>query len=410
MSDRDRAGLRDFHALTTRFAGLLQRYFNRPPPRLVDRERADTRTLLRLGFDLKRLGRDRMREFLRIIAINIHDLLGEYFDSEQVMGALALDAVLGTHLGPRSPNSVLTYLHRLAGGGGARGIAQPVGGMSRIGEALTRAAQSAGATLRTSARVRRILVEDGRAVGVELAEGETVMAPVVISNADPKSTVLELVGARHFDTGFVHRIGHLRMRGNAAKLHLALKGLPPIDGLTDDDYGQRLVIAPDRHYVERAFNPAKYGELSPEPVMEISIPTVHDPSLAPEGHHVLSAVVQYAPYALSGGWDRSARERLYELAVATLARYAPTLREHIVDADVASPADIEERFLIGGGHWHHGELALDQFLFARPVPGAAQYRLPLRGLWLCGAGAHPGGGVSGAAGRNAARALLAEGT
>jgi phytoene dehydrogenase-like protein len=219
---------------------------------------------------------------------------------------------------------------------------------------------------------------------------------------------MELVGARYFDTGFVRRIHNLRMRGNAARLHLALDGLPAFTGLEEQDHGQRLLIAPDMDYVERAFNPAKYGEWSARPVMEISIPSVSDASLAPAGGHVLSATVQYAPYHLKGGWNDATTAEFYDLAIERIARYAPGIRSQVVHADLVTPAMLESRYRVHGGHWHHGELALDQFLFVRPVVGAAQYALPLKGLYLCGAGAHPGGGISGAAGRNAALTVLDE--
>ena len=228
----------------------------------------------------------------------------------------------------------------------------------------------------------------------------------MVSNADPKKTVMELVGARHFETGFVRRIHHLRTRGNAAKLHLALQELPEFTGLATDDLGQRLVIAPDEHYVERAFNPAKYGEASPEPVIEITIPSLSDRSLAPEDKHVLSAVVQYAPYDLSSGWNEETRQSFEQSIVRRIARYSPGFESLISASELLTPADIETQFGITGGQWHHAELALDQFLFVRPVGGAAQYALPIDGLYLCGAGGHAGGGVSGASGRNAARRIL----
>jgi phytoene dehydrogenase-like protein len=218
---------------------------------------------------------------------------------------------------------------------------------------------------------------------------------------------MELVGARHVETGFTHRITHLRMRGNAAKLHLALDGLPTIAGLSKKDFAERLVIAPDEHYVERAFNPAKYGECSAEPVVEITFPSFRDTSLAPTGKQVMSAIVQYAPYALKDGWTDKTTSAFKDTVMATIARLAPDIESRTLASELLTPADIEREFHITGGHWHHGELTLDQFYFVRPVCTAAQYSLPVDGLFLCGAGAHPGGGVSGAAGRNAAKTILA---
>ena len=404
VSDDDADRYRDFAARMQKFARLLKSHLNNPPPRLGTKQRSDLMALGKLGLDLRRLGKKDMREFLRVIGINIHDELTENFDSPLLKGALALDAVLGTHLGPRSPNTVLTYLYRLAGGEGR--IAMPRGGMGSISNEIAGAARKAGVTVRTGKPVVRIVVENGRATGVETSDGERFDSYTVISNADPKRTIFQLVGARHVETGFTRRVRHYRCHGNAAKLHLALDGLPSIPGLDKREYGERLVIAPDEHYVERAFNPAKYGEFSPEPVFEISFPSFRDETLAPTGKHVMSAVVQYAPYGLEGGWTDTAREAFIERCMTTLEKYMPDIGNRAIAAELLTPVDIETEFHITGGHWHHGELTLDQFLFVRPVGGAAQYQMPLEGLYLCGAGTHPGGGVSGAPGRNAARTIL----
>jgi len=404
VSPEDAASYQDFRKRMTRFADLLRKYLNKSPPRLGTKDLKDLVTLGQLGFDLRRLGKREMREFLRLIGMNIHDELDERFDSSLLKGAISLDAVLGTHLGPRSPNTMMTYLYRLAGDHGRVGL--PEGGMSGVSEELAQAARSAGVTIRTNIPVKRIVIENGRATGVETEDGERFSSYTVISNADPKRTVMDLVGAKHVETGFTRRIHHLRSKGNAAKLHLALDGLPTIEGLTKKDFAERILIAPDEHYVERAFNPAKYGETSPDPIVEMTFPSFRDVSLAPTGKHVLSAVVQYAPYALKGGWNDAARETFTQAVIKVIAKYAPDIEQRITASELLTPPDIEREFHITGGHWHHAELTLDQFLFVRPVSGAAQYRMPVDGLYLCGAGTHPGGGVSGAAGRNAARTIL----
>ena len=254
--------------------------------------------------------------------------------------------------------------------------------------------------------MRRGVVEDDRAAAVELESGTVLRTHAVVSSADPKTTFLDLVGPEHLDTGFLRRVGSFRTNGLAAKLNLALDDLPEFTGLDRTALGGRLVIAPGIGYVERAFDHSKYGEYAAEPAIEITIPTLHDPSLAPEGGHVLSAVVQYAPRDLNKDWDK-ARDAFAEQAVAAIARHAPGLAGRIVGRQVLTPADIEREFRITGGHWHHGDLAVDQMLMLRPVPGSAQYEAPIAGLYLCGAGAHPGGGVMGAAGMNAARCILA---
>jgi phytoene dehydrogenase-like protein len=406
VSDADAQSFRGFHKRMSRFADLLNTYLNKAPPRLGTKNARDLITLAQLGFDLRRLGKAEMREFLRLIGMNIHDEVTERFDSELLKGGLSLDAVLGTHLGPRSPNTIMTYLYRLAGGHGR--LAMPSGGMGAVAEELAHVARHAGVTIRTGMPVKRVVVRDGRATGVEAGNGETFSANAIISNADPKRTIMELVGARHVETGFTKRVDMLRCEGNAAKLHLALDGLPTIEGLQKKDYANRMLIAKNEFYVERSFNPAKYGEASPEPVMEITFPGLRDESLAPTGKHVLSAVVQYAPYALKGGWNTEVKQAFFETCIKTLAEYMPDIESRITANELLTPADIEAQFHITGGHWHHGELTLDQFMFVRPVCSAAQYAMPLDGLYLCGAGAHPGGGISGAAGRNAAKTILGQ--
>jgi phytoene dehydrogenase-like protein len=403
--DADAYGV--YSAQMRRFAQALVPVLSRVPPRLGTRDWKDVTALLGLGWQIRKLGRHDMRELLRIGGMNVHDLLEEHVESPALQGALAFDAVLGTNFGPRSPGTVLTLLYRMAAeaAGGGAALSQPRGGIGALCDALAKAAAAAGVAIRTAAPVARILVEADRAAGVELESGERIQAAAVISSADPKTTFLQLLGARYLDTGFVRRVNHIRARGLAAKLHLALDCTPQFAGLNAAALTGRLLIAPSLQYLERAYNHAKYGEYSSAPAMEITVPTVNDPGLAPSGKHVLSAIVQYAPYALKDGWLKQ-RERFTELCIATLESFAPGLRSSILSAELLTPLDIEHEFRISGGHWHHGELAFDQFFMVRPVPGAAQHRTPLPGLFLCGAGCHPGGGVMGVAGRNAAQQIL----
>ena len=408
LSQKDDAAYAEYRARILRFAAALAPVLATAPPRLGTDAWVDRLALLRLGWEIRKLGRRDMRELLRIGAMNVYDLLEEHFESAALKGALGFDAVLGTNFGPRSPGTVLSLLYRLAAehaAPGAGALAQPRGGLGAVSAALARAATAAGATVRTEAAVASILVETDRVSGVVLESGERIAARTVISNADPKTTFLRLLGARHLDTGFVRRVSHLRSQGLAAKLHLAIDRLPRFTGLEASRLGGRLLIAPSLGYLEHAYNHAKYGEFSAAPALEITLPTANDPSLAPAGNHVLSAIVQYAPYALKGGWD-GVRERFTELAIDTIEQFAPGLRASIVGAELLTPVDLERELRISGGHWHHGELAFDQFFLVRPVPGATQYRTPVGGLFLCGAGCHPGGGVMGIAGRNAARQVL----
>jgi phytoene dehydrogenase-like protein len=396
-----------YTARMRRYAAAIAPLFSRVPPRLGTTAWADRLALLRIGWRIRRLGRRDMRELLRIGGMNVHDLLEESFESAALKGALGFDAVLGANFGPRSPGTVLTLLYRLAAesAAGTAGLSQPRGGMGALCAALAAAARAAGATIRVGAAVASIRIDGDRASGVVLESGEGIAAQSVISSADPKTTFLRLVGARHLDTGFVRRVNHIRSRGLAAKLHLALNRVPAFSGVGEAGLRGRLLIAPSLQHIEHAYNHAKYGEFSAAPVMEITVPTVNDPTLAPPGQHVLSAILQYAPYALKEGWQNG-KQRLLDTALDALERFAPGLRGSIIAAELLTPPDLEQEFRISGGHWHHGDLAFDQFWMVRPVPGAAQHRTPLAGLFLCGAGCHPGGGVMGVAGRNAAREVL----
>ena len=404
-SEADAQSHFDFRRRMVRFAGTLQPALAAMPPRLGGGDWRDKASLAKLAWGVRRLGREDMREFMRIIGMNAADLLEEVFESDLLRGAYAFDSVLGAWLGPRSPNSVLTLFYRLAGEqSGIRGnLAHPVGGMGAVTQALAGAASRAD--IRTDSAVTRIIMDNDRVVGVELASGEQLLGRCVVSGANPRTTFLDLVGTAHLDTGFVRRVKNIRMRGVAAKINLALDGLPAFSGLDDAALGARLLIAPSVDYVERAFNHCKYGEHSEEPALEITIPSVHDDSLAPDGGHVLSAVVQFAPYDLKAGWDNTC-DGFADRAIEIITRYAPDLANRIIGRQIITPLDLERDFRMTGGHWHHGELAPDQMFMLRPVPGHAQYQTPIPGLYLCGAGAHPGGGVMGAAGYNAAKQII----
>jgi phytoene dehydrogenase-like protein len=410
----DAAAYPGYIALLNRLAHALGPMLDSVPPRLGTDAWADKRALLQLGWQIRRLGKHDMRELLRIGGMNVFDLLKDNFESPLLQGALGFDAILGSNFGPRSPGSVFTLLYRLAGAvaaqgkeGGGTPLSQPKGGLGALSRALAAAAVAAGAEVRTNAAVERIIVREHRASGVQLASGESITADSIISNVDPQATFLRLLGPEYLDAGFTRRVSHLRSRGLAAKLHLALEELPRFTGVAAKSLGGRLLIAPSLEYLERAFNHSKYGEFSNAPAVEITIPTVNDPALAPAGKHVLSAIVQYAPYTLKAGWDAQ-RDQFTDIVVGTIERYSPGLSKSIISAQLLAPPDIEREFRITGGHWHHAELALDQFFMMRPVPGAAQYQTPVDGLYLCGAGCHPGGGVMGTAGRNAARQVLGQ--
>ncbi len=407
LADTERAAWSELRGRLVKYSGVLKPYLAKTPPRLRSGRMQDSTDLAALGFAVRRMGRKHMQEFLRMILMNVADVLEEDLSDDRLMGALAFDSVLGTGLGPRSPNSLMCLYYRLAGDadGMPGGLALPRGGMGSVAETFRNAAIAQGAQVRTGSPVRRILVDNDRACGVRLDNGEEIHASIVVSAANPKTTFLDLLGPQYLDTGFVRKVSSIRMNGRAAKLHLALDGLPSFDGVPESDYGGRFVVSPSIDHVERAFNPSKYGEYAPEPVMEFVLPSVSDPSLAPEGKHVLSAVVQYAPAGLKAGWD-NARDGFYDAIMAVLEQYSPGLRDQVTSHELLTPDDMEAQYSMPGGHWHHGELGIDQMFMLRPAPGAAQYASPVPGLYLCGAGSHPGGGIMGAAGRNAASVIV----
>jgi len=377
-------------------------------PRIGSSSLADLLTFAHIGLNLRRIGKSDMREFLRVASLPARDLMDEYFSDELVKSTLSWDGLIGAKMAPRSPNSsVLTMLYRMAGeSAGAHNI--PPGGVSGLIEALRESASTAGAAIRCGSKVSRILIDGSAeglvANGVQLVDGTKISADRVISATDPQRTFLDLVGVDNLDIGFTNRVRRLRCDGYVAKLHLALNGLPEFTGLPNSD--GRMIIAPDMDAIEFAFDHAKYGECPDKPVMEIVIPSAHDASLAPDGQHVLSAHVMYVPNKLKGGWTDDARDLVSERAIDTISRYAPRIREQIVHREFLTPSDIGQSYHVTGGHWHHTEFAMDQMLMMRPTYEAAQYNTPIPGLFLCGAGCHPGGDIMGGAGHNAAREIL----
>lgn len=409
ISAEDRAAYRDFSVRMQRFAKLLASAFGARAPKLVESNLTDRLTLLKLGLGLKLLGRDDMSDLMRIVLINMYDVMEEHFEHPRLKALLSLDGMLGSHMGPRSPNTVFGYLYRRVGEVfGFNGVAQLQGGMGALGQAMAESCRDAGVEFRCGEAVASIDTDAGRTTGVTLAGGEQLRASTVISNVDPVTTFKHLVGFPNLETGTVRKVSNIRCKSGTAKLHLALNALPGFTGLATELAGHRLVIAPDMNYAERAFNAVKYSEYSEAPVMDISIASVNDPGLAPPGQHVLSAIVQFAPYQPEGGWEQH-REAYVQSLIALLERYAPGIGASVVASELLTPQDLEGEFGMLNGHWHHGELSLDQVMMMRPFSGANQYSTPVDGLYLCGAGAHPGGGLMGLAGRNAAREVIKRG-
>ena len=408
-SEADARAYAPFDRRMNRFGKLIHAILASTPPRLGTTLWEDKWALAKMALKLRLLGRKEMRELLRIIGMNAYDLFEDEFQTPVLKGVLGFDAIVGSNFGPRAPGTVLTYLYRRAAEVSADSstFVQPIGGLGTVTQALARAAEAAGARIRTQAPVARILVENDHASGVLLESGETIVANTVISNVDAKTTFLNLLGTEHLDTGFVRRIDHFRSAGMTAKLHLALAKRPNFTGVKPEWLGGRLVLSASLNELERAFNPTKYQSVSATPALEITIPTIHDSSLAPTGQHVLSSVVQYVPYSIKGGWQTH-RAALTTQLIDLLDQHAPGLRDSVVAAELLTPEDLEKEFRVTGGHWHHGDLAFDQFYMVRPVPGATQYQTPLPGLYLCGASSHPGGGVMGLAGRHAAHRVMSK--
>ena len=399
---------KEYRQVMQKFTNLLHPFWHKTMPRIGDSSLPSVMTFGKLYLKLRSLGKGDMGEFMRIATLPARDLMDENFDSDLLKAVLCWDGLIGSKMAPRSPNAtVLSLLYRMTGEHGGAHII-PAEGIESLFIALKEAAERAGAEIRTGTRVSRILIqadESGlKTNGVKLASGETITANRVVSTTDPKRTFLELVGIENLEIEFTNRIRRLRSEGYVAKLHLALNGVPKFTGLDKPD--GRLIIAPDLDAIEFAFDDAKYGECSKQPVMEVVIPSLHNESLAPVGQHVLSAHVMYVPYELKSGWTDQTRAVLQEKVIDTLSIYAPDIKEHILYSEVLTPLDLEQRHGVTGGHWHHTELSLDQMFMMRPTYEVAQYATPIPGLYVCGAGSHPGGGLVGASGHNAAHEML----
>ena len=408
VSAEDSASYAGYHKMMQLYAKVLKPFSLKTIPAIGSRRLSDMFTFAMMGLKLRLLGKKDMNELLRVIALPARDLMDENFESEHLKAMLSWDGLIGSKMAPRSPNhTVLTMLYRMIGEhSGDHSV--PAGGIDGLISALANAAMAKGVEIRTSSPVERITIvgdESGlKATGVLLAGGEQVTAKQIISAADPKRTFLNLVGVNNLEIEFTNRIRRVRSEGFVAKLHLALSSLPDFTGLERPD--GRMIIASDMDDIEFAYDDAKYGESSEKPVMEIVIPSLHDASMAPDGQHVLSAHVMYVPHDRKDGWTDKARAELCERVIDTIAKYAPDIRKQIIHSEMLTPADIAESYNVTGGHWHHGELSLDQMMMMRPTYGAAQYATPIPGLYLCSAGTHPGGGLMGGAGHNAASEIV----
>jgi len=405
FSGKDAAALPLFQAALQRTASVLASAFEYAPPSIVKPGAADLWNLLKTARTFRALGKRDAYRLLRWGPMPVADLMHEWFEHDLVRATMAAPALIGTMLGPRSAGSSLMLLmreaHRQLAGGSALRVK---GGPGAAAHALSSAATAAGAEIRTSTTVDRIVVRDGTVRGVT-AGGQTIESDVVLSSVDPKTTFLRLIEAPELSPDFAGKIQNYRANGTVAKVNLALASLPDF-GCAPEALTGRIQIGPDLDYLERAFDHAKYGEFSAHPWLELTIPSLLDDSLAPAGSHVVSSYVHYAPRTLrSTDWP-SARDALLDAALAVLENAVPGIRQQIIAAQVITPLDLEREYGLAGGHIFHGELALDQLFTMRPLLGTARYGTPIRGLYLCGGGTHPGGFMTGASGRLATRTLL----
>jgi len=414
-SEKDAAAYPDFDRRVRVLSRFLAALGDETPPDIVSPGFGDALLGLRLGRAFRGLGRLDARTILRVLPMAVADFVAESFETDALQAAIAWRGVRFASLGPWSGGSTAVLLGDSAGndGGVAGETVYARGGPGALAEALAAAARTLGAEVRTSADVIAVTTADGRATGVALASGEEIAAPMVVSGADPKRTLLDLVDPVTLGPSMRWRAGNIRQPGVVAKVNLVLSGVPRFPAANGDErlLRGRILVAPGIDPIERAFDASKYGRPSETPVLEATIPSLADPTLvsgAPEGTQVMSVIAQYAPYRLrDGDWDAS-REALGDRVMAVLESVAPGISSLVAARQVLTPLDLERDFGLTGGHPLHAEPALDSFFLWRPLLGYARYRLPVEGLYLCGSGAHPGGGISGWPGQNAAREILAD--
>jgi phytoene dehydrogenase-like protein len=409
FSAKDALKYAAFQQALEKIGGVISQALSLPPPDIDDPSRGDLWSMLQTGRALRKLGKKDMYRLLRWGPMAVADLVAEFFETELLRATVAARGIFGTALGPWSAGSSLVLLIRAAGDAHPAGSSSfALGGAGAITQAMAAAAKEAGATIRTGADVKEIRIKDGAANGVVLAGGEEISAKAVISNADPRRTLLKLVDPTHLTPDFVMKLQNYRMPGTVAKVNLALSALPEFTALRgkDDALRGRIHIGPEIDYLERAFDESKYGNFSTHPYLEVTIPSLADPSLAPSGKHVMSIYMQYAPFTLKGTDWESQRSSLGETVVRTLAEYAPNLPGLVEVGQIITPKDLEDTYSLTNGHIFHGELALDQFFTMRPLLDWARYATPIDNLYLCGSGTHPGAGLTGGSGANAAREIL----
>jgi phytoene dehydrogenase-like protein len=392
-----------YRAFMNRIRPVLSRFLTSRPFNFLEVEQEATIEALTRALGLRRLGAQDMVEFLRVAPMPVADFLNEYFESEFIKGALAMDALLGTFAAPRAPGTTTNLMMH-------ESIARQSvkGGSLALTEALISRAQELGVQVTSGSPVSKILVEGKSVKGVELEDGTVIEAAAVSASCNPKTVLLDLLPVAALTHTTEQRISNFRSRGTTAQLLLAVDGPVSFEGVPGEQNICHARIAPTLDYVEKAFDPIKYDKYPDEPVLDISIPTIDNPDLAPDGKSVVSVLVSYAPYDLDGGWTDDAKKALTRNVVDKISQFAPGLEQKIVASKLTSPVDLEEGYGLAGGNLHHGEPGLDQVV-VRPIPECFNYTTPVHGLTLCGSGTHPGGTVSCMAGALAAREIIRPG-
>ena len=414
FSQRDATKYGQFAEALESVAEVFTQLTSITPPSIDKPSPEDLWNLFKTGRSVRSLGKTGMFDLMRWGPMAVADFVAEFFETELLRAVIAARGIFGNTLGPWSAGSTAVLLLRVAADAHPVGSAAfPRGGLGAFSRALAESAKQAGAEIRTDAEVQQIRVKDGAVTGIVLKDGEEIAVEAVVSGVDPKRTFFNLVDPSQLDPTFANRMKNFRANGNVAKVNLALGRLPTFTALDPNEsslkaLSGRIHIGPEIDYLERAFDASKYGELSKAPWLDVTIPTILDPSLAPDGKHVLSAYVQFAPHKLKeGNWDER-RKELGDTVIETLATYAANLPGIVEGIQVITPKDLETSYGFTGGHIYHGELALDQLFTMRPVLDWARYKSPIRGLFLCGCGTHPGNGLTGASGANAAREIIRE--
>jgi phytoene dehydrogenase-like protein len=397
-----------FCALVKNLSGFLRNLYGMPLPDKANPGSFNPAELLKTGWKFHRLGEREMYEFLRILPMSSADLLNEWFENDRLKAALAASGMLASFVGPRQQGTAFNMLHHQLGesNGALRTSGFVRGGIGNLPLALARAARQFEAEIRTETEVAKITTKNGAATGIILRSGDEITSAQVISSADAKQTFLKLVEPTYVDPHFLLQVKNIRARGTVAKINLALEALPKFQNTSYRAVAGIIQFGPTLDYLEHAADDAKYGRFSRQPFLEITIPSVTDPSLAPAGKHVMSIWVQSAPYKLQEGTWHEQREALGDVVVDLIEDYAPGFKRSILHRQVLTPLDLEENYGLTGGHLYHAEMALDQIFFMRPVPGWSRYRTPIDNLFLCGSGTHPGGGITGLPGYYAAKEML----